>query len=103
VPKYCWLAILGAAATFAAAPSYAKLQTELLALSRNSKQLVADKSFHAVAIDQPEVIITAIREVVEAVRGHLTLDGEDRSANTAATPSNRAIPLFSTERNPLPG
>jgi hypothetical protein len=51
-------------------PSYAKPQTELLALSRNSKQLVADKSFHAVAIDQPEVIITAIREVVEAVRGH---------------------------------
>jgi pimeloyl-ACP methyl ester carboxylesterase len=54
-------------------PSYGKLQGELLALSGNSKQLVAEKSFHAVTIDQPEAIVTAIREVVEAVRGHSTL------------------------------
>ena len=53
--------------------NYDKLQTELLALSLNSKQFVAEKSFHAVTIDQPEIIVSAIHEVVEAVRGHSTL------------------------------
>jgi pimeloyl-ACP methyl ester carboxylesterase len=49
-------------------PAYEKLQQELLSLSRNSKRLIAEKSFHAVTIDQPEVVVRAIREVVEAVR-----------------------------------
>lgn len=51
-------------------PSYSKLQADLLALSRNSKQLIAEKSFHAVTIDQPETIVSAIREVVSTLAAH---------------------------------
>jgi pimeloyl-ACP methyl ester carboxylesterase len=50
------------------ARGYARLQAELLSLSRNSTQMVAEHSFHAVEIDQPEVVVAAIRQVVEAVR-----------------------------------
>jgi pimeloyl-ACP methyl ester carboxylesterase len=49
-------------------PNYKKLQTELLSLSSRSKQLIADRSFHSVEIDQPEVVIEAIRQVIETVR-----------------------------------
>ena len=48
---------------------YSELQKKLLALSTNSKQLMAQRSFHSVEIDEPEVVIRAIREVVDAVRG----------------------------------
>jgi pimeloyl-ACP methyl ester carboxylesterase len=51
------------------APGYKELQSELLALSRNSRQVTAE-SFHSVEIDQPEVVIGAIRRAVEAVRTH---------------------------------
>jgi len=50
------------------AQGYSQLQSELLALSRNSTQMMADKSFHSVEIDQPEVAINAIRKIVEQVR-----------------------------------
>ena len=49
-------------------PSYEKLQQDLLALSRNSKRLIAEKSFHPVIIDQPEIVVEAIRDVVQQVR-----------------------------------
>jgi len=47
------------------APGYAKLQKSLLALSHNSRQLIAGESFHSIEISQPEVVIRAIREAVE--------------------------------------
>jgi hypothetical protein len=50
------------------ARGYARLQSELLALSHNSTQLFADRSFHSVEIDQPEVVVAAIKRVVESVR-----------------------------------
>ena len=46
------------------ARGYARLQRELLALSRRSSQMKAERSFHAVEIDQPDVVIAAIRQVV---------------------------------------
>jgi pimeloyl-ACP methyl ester carboxylesterase len=49
-------------------PNYKKLQTELLSFSTHGKQFIADRSFHSVEIDQPEVVIDAIRQVVEMVR-----------------------------------
>ena len=49
-------------------PKYKKLQSELLALSQRSQQFMADRSFHSVEIDQPEVVVDAIRLVVEMVR-----------------------------------
>lgn len=47
---------------------YAELQTQLLGLSRNSRQFVAARSFHSVEISQPDVVVDAIRQVVEAIR-----------------------------------
>ena len=49
-------------------PNYKKLQTELLSLSNRSKQFMADRSFHSVEIDQPEVVIEAISRVVDMAR-----------------------------------
>ena len=46
---------------------YARLQSELLALSRRSSQMIAGRSFHSVEIDQPDVVIAAIRRVVELI------------------------------------
>jgi pimeloyl-ACP methyl ester carboxylesterase len=48
--------------------NYKKLQTELLALSNRSEQLIADQSFHSVEIDQPDVVVDAIRLVVDKAR-----------------------------------
>jgi len=52
------------------APNYPKLQAKLLALSNRSHQLISKKSFHAIEIDEPEVVIRAVRQVVEAVRSN---------------------------------
>jgi pimeloyl-ACP methyl ester carboxylesterase len=48
------------------APGYAKLQAELLALSRNSKHVIAWNSTHMVPIDQPEVITESILKMATA-------------------------------------
>ncbi len=50
------------------APGYERLQNELLALSHRSIQLVAERSFHAVEIDQPDVVAAAIRHIVDRAR-----------------------------------
>lgn len=54
------------------ARGYARLQSSLLELSRRSTQFRAEHSFHSVEIDQPEVVVEAIRHVVETARrsGH---------------------------------
>jgi pimeloyl-ACP methyl ester carboxylesterase len=44
----------------------AELQAELVALSPQGKQILAEKSGHYIQIDQPELVIEAIREVVDA-------------------------------------
>ena len=51
----------------------AELQNELLSLSRNSKEMTADNIGHFVIIDRPDVVIDAIRQVVESVRNHAKL------------------------------
>lgn len=50
-------------------PGYAELQKQLLALSRRSSQIIAERSFHSVEIDQPDVVIAAIRRAVELAAG----------------------------------
>lgn len=52
---------------------YRELQRDLLLLSHNSKQFIADKSTHMVIIDQPETVVDAIKQVVTAVRDHASL------------------------------
>jgi pimeloyl-ACP methyl ester carboxylesterase len=49
-------------------PGYADLQSHLLRLSRNAKQLIADHSTHMVIVDQPETIVTAIEDVLQSIR-----------------------------------
>ncbi len=46
----------------------AELHAELVAQSPRGKRLVAEKSGHYIQVDQPELVIAAIREVVEAAR-----------------------------------
>jgi pimeloyl-ACP methyl ester carboxylesterase len=53
--------------------THAKLQMELLSLSQNSKEIVAEKSGHFVIIDRPDVVIEAIRQVVQSVRNNAKL------------------------------
>jgi pimeloyl-ACP methyl ester carboxylesterase len=50
------------------ASRYAELQTKLLSLSSNSKQLTAESSGHFIIIDRPDVVINAIEQVVRSVR-----------------------------------
>jgi pimeloyl-ACP methyl ester carboxylesterase len=45
-----------------------KMQTEMLQLSANSKQLFAEKSGHNVQFDQPEAAVGAIVQMVEQIR-----------------------------------
>jgi len=52
---------------------YAELQAKLLSLSANSKQLVAENSGHFIIIDRPDVVIEAIRQVVQSVRNNTKL------------------------------
>ena len=53
--------------------AYAKLQTELLSLSLNSKQIIAEKTGHFIIIDRPDVVIDAISQVVQSVRNNAKL------------------------------
>jgi pimeloyl-ACP methyl ester carboxylesterase len=52
---------------------YVKLQGELLSLSQDSKEIIAEKSGHFVIIDRPDVVVDAIRQVVQSVRNNATL------------------------------
>jgi pimeloyl-ACP methyl ester carboxylesterase len=57
----------------AGSPDYQRTQTRLLALSRNSKSMVAQTNGHQVPMDDPGVIVEAIRHVVADVRKQATL------------------------------
>jgi pimeloyl-ACP methyl ester carboxylesterase len=45
-----------------------ELQAELVALSSNGRHVIAGESGHYIHVDQPQLVIDAIGEVVEAVR-----------------------------------
>jgi hypothetical protein len=45
------------------------MQADLATLSPQGKQFIAEESGHYIQVDQPELVIDAIREVVEAARG----------------------------------
>lgn len=53
---------------------YVKLQGDLLALSENSKEIMAQNSSHFIIIDRPEVVVDAIAQVVRAARNHSHLE-----------------------------
>ena len=43
-------------------------QTDLVALSSQGKQIIAEKSGHHIQLDQPELVIDAIRQVIEVIQ-----------------------------------
>jgi pimeloyl-ACP methyl ester carboxylesterase len=45
-----------------------EMQAELAALSTRGRQLIAEDCGHHIHVEQPQLVIDAIREVVEAVR-----------------------------------
>jgi pimeloyl-ACP methyl ester carboxylesterase len=49
---------------------------EFTNLSRNSKLIVAENSGHHIQLDEPQVVIDAVRLVVETSRQHKALDGK---------------------------
>ena len=49
-------------------PTWQQMQAELLRLSTNSRQLIADASGHNVQMDQPEAAVGAIVAMVEQLR-----------------------------------
>jgi hypothetical protein len=56
-----------------AMPGYAELQRELVSLSSNSKEVVAENSGHYIMIDRPDLVISAIHDVVESAQNHSKL------------------------------
>jgi pimeloyl-ACP methyl ester carboxylesterase len=56
-------------------PGYAELQSELLALSRESQQIVATNSGHFIIIDRPDIVVEGIRQVVDVARTKGKLSG----------------------------
>lgn len=48
--------------------TWAELQTDLARRSSSGKQIIAEKSGHYIQFDQPDLVIDAIRQVVEATR-----------------------------------
>ena len=45
------------------------MQKELVRLSTQGKQVIATESGHNIHLDQPDLVIDAIRKIVEQVRG----------------------------------
>ncbi len=45
-----------------------KQKAELASLSRNSKVIVTEKSGHHIQLDEPELVVSAVRQVVESAR-----------------------------------
>lgn len=52
----------------AAEKVWRELQADLAALSSNSRMLVAEKSGHNIQVDQPDLVVDAIRQMVDLVR-----------------------------------
>jgi pimeloyl-ACP methyl ester carboxylesterase len=50
--------------------NWRRLQRDQASLSARGCLMIAEQSGHVVPIDQPEVVVNAIRTVVETVRGH---------------------------------
>jgi pimeloyl-ACP methyl ester carboxylesterase len=50
-------------------PAWRDLQRDQVGLSQQACQIIAEQSSHAIALDEPEVVVDAIRALVDRVRG----------------------------------
>jgi hypothetical protein len=48
-------------------------KVKLTSLSHNSKLIIAEKSGHHIQLDEPEVVVNAVRQVIESVKRHQPL------------------------------
>ncbi|MGA7121732.1 MAG: hypothetical protein WBY94_16615 [Polyangiaceae bacterium] len=55
-------------------------QSDLLRLSSNSVQIVAENSGHFIQLDAPDLVVAVVAEVVDAVRNHRRLNETTLSA-----------------------
>jgi len=53
----------------------------MVSLSRNHELIVAEQSGHHIQLDEPQLVVKAIRQVVESVRKHTRLSADSREAN----------------------
>jgi pimeloyl-ACP methyl ester carboxylesterase len=53
-----------------------RMQLDLVSLSTNSRQIVATTSGHHIHLDDPQLVVDAIRQVLDAAHGHKNLAGE---------------------------
>jgi pimeloyl-ACP methyl ester carboxylesterase len=63
------LIVLAADDTIATLPGWAEAQQQQAALSTNGRLIVVAGSSHYIQLDQPAVVIDAVRQVVEQARG----------------------------------
>jgi pimeloyl-ACP methyl ester carboxylesterase len=49
-------------------------QKNMLTLSHNSKQIIAEKSGHHIQFEDPDLVVEAIRQMIEAVKMHKSLN-----------------------------
>ncbi len=61
-----------------------RLQSEMLALSSNSRQVMADRSGHQIHKDQPELVVEVVGDLVEQVKARL-------AAHAARAPADAAL------------
>lgn len=47
---------------------WSKMQAELTAMSSDSRQVIAEQSAHDIQLDQPELVVEAVRELLRRVR-----------------------------------
>lgn len=59
-----------------------RMQLDLLKLSRNSKQIIATTSGHHIQLDDPKLVIDAIRQVLDSVRRRAKLGPSPKEERT---------------------
>lgn len=72
-------------------PDNAKLQSELLSLSSDSKRIVAKNRGHFVIIDRPDVVVDGIRQVVDALRTKTKVSGQVPLSHSGLVPTTKRV------------
>jgi len=74
------------------------LQKDLLLLSRNSKQMIANASGHHIHIESPELVTGAIRQVVDSIQHPAHRPKSSNRLKSGRPPSSAELLGFWTER-----
>ncbi len=75
-----------------------ELQSRLTGLSSNSMHIIAEKSYHYIQFDEPEIVVRAIRAVVDSARDNPTKEIGEYYRNNSNINSNERSTIESTTR-----